>query len=301
MRSFVAYLCGRGTTNAHVPGCHKVALREIAPRRLSATCVLAYSHGAAGPVTIGLVAARPQWLPLQESLVTGLLACTRGETLNSMTRGKLPEGSTPLLMLCDGSNASVTTGRLLAPPSLRDGPPQTSQQQAAPPPQDTKPRMEKSPCSAHVEPFAASGTSADEESSDAEDSMLARAVEHDAEQISNELMAKLSHDDGRVLKEIHALEREYVCKRRDLITQMHAAEARMRWIARTMLNELRCSKRNRDHRDHIRDIRSVRAEMQTTGHVGPDFFERLDELTCQTCERLGRTHLPDMRKAFATR
>ena len=38
-----------------------------------------------------------------------------------------------------------------------------------------------------------------------------------------------------------------------------------------------------------------------TGHVGPDFFERSDELTCQTCERLGRTHLPDMRKAFATR
>ena len=49
-------LCGRGTTNAHVPGCHEVALREISPRRLSATCVLASSPRAAGPVTIGLVA-----------------------------------------------------------------------------------------------------------------------------------------------------------------------------------------------------------------------------------------------------
>ena len=42
-------------TKAHVLGGHEVALREIAPGRLPATCV-----GAAGPVTIGLVAARPQ-------------------------------------------------------------------------------------------------------------------------------------------------------------------------------------------------------------------------------------------------
>ena len=120
--------------------------------------------------------------------------------------------------------------------------------------------------------------------------MLARAVERDSEQISNELMAKLSHEDGRVMEEIRALEREYVCKRRDIITEMRAAEHLVRSRARTMLKD-RASKDMQDRASGYaylhQDVRQARAELRTLP-VTPDFFTLLDDLNCLTCQKLLR-------------
>ena len=138
------------------------------------------------------------------------------------------------------------------------------------------------------------GASSDEESSDDEHPLdddprrLVLEVRKGAARITDELRTRLSYEDGCVLNEILALERQYVRDRRDLMNEMCATEEAVRVRARRLLKERtrdRGSGHGASHADHIMDIRSVRAELLTCP-LSPDFFNKLDKLKIQTCQKL---------------